>query len=93
MDEITLPHTVKLSKPFKFGPETHTEVIFERELTGGDIAYAQNAGDKAGDFTLRLLEKSTALPEPLLKALPAKDYLALAAVAQSFLPSGPGTGN
>lgn len=91
--ELELPYTVKLSKPFKWGEtEVITEVVFEREPTGADMVYAQNAGDKVGVFTLRLLERTSGLSEPQLKALPMRDYMKLAQVAQNFLIGGPGIG-
>ena len=91
--EIVLPYTVKLSAPFQWGKdETITEVVFEREPTGADMVYAQNAGDKVGLFTLRLVERTSGLPEPLLRALPMRDYMALCKVAQTFLGDGPGIG-
>lgn len=91
--EIEIPHTFTLSKPLKWGEsEIITEVIFEREPTGGDMVYAQNAGDKVGEFTLRLLERTTNLQAPQLKALRLRDFVALAQVVQSFLPDGPAIG-
>lgn len=91
-EELELPYTHQFRKPFKFGTETHTEVVLEHELTGGDILDAMNE-KREGDRVLRLLSALTGWPDPKVKAIPAREFLALGELVGRFLPSGLPTGN
>lgn len=88
---LVLPYTHKLARPFVYGSETHTEIVIEEELTGGGLFEVLNEKNQ-GDQTLRLLSELTGWPDPKVKALPAREVVALAEVANRFLPSGQQTG-
>jgi hypothetical protein len=88
---LDLPYTHRFVKPFVFGSETHTEIVISDELTGGALFEVMNE-ENQGDQTLRLISELTGWPDPKVKALPAREIIALAGVANRFLPAGPGTG-
>ena len=94
--EIELPHTLKLSKPFRYGlsetAEVVDHVVIEKELTGGDLVSITNE-KRDGERLLRMVSALTGWPDPKVKMMSARDFLAVSEVGQSFLPSGLVTGN
>ena len=92
MAEIKLPHTVTFTTPLVWGKETITEVVIEKEPSAGDLVEIMNE-KKQGDQFLRMVATATGWEDPKVKALSARDVLAISKVVQAFLPDGPVTGN
>lgn len=90
-EEILLPYTHKFAKPFRYGTETHTEVVIDHEPTAGDLADIMNE-KKPGDQFIRMVSCATGWPDPMVKALPGREVLEITKVVNHFLPSGLPTG-
>lgn len=88
------PIVITLRRPLKWGSETITEAVIEKELEGADLIYAQNAlvgkegTPRSGDYNLCLMSRATNLSEPQIKALSARDFNRILSEVQAFLPDG-----
>lgn len=79
----------KLTKPFKYGNETISEIEIKEEYNCGDMVRIQNASAKGdGDIFLELVVVGTGFPAPKASLIPARDALKITGLVKDFLDLG-----
>lgn len=87
----SLPHTIELTIPIKWGSETRSTIVVSRRLKAKDFKGIK-ASDIRFDDMMKLISRVTSEPIAFIEELDATDLFNASQVVQSFLPSGLTTG-